>query len=273
MVAFVHQPKIVLTIAGFDPSSGAGATADLKTIAAHGLYGTAILTALTIQTTQGVCGWKPVEPKIVRDTLEALVVDMPPAAVKIGMLGSGEVASTLADFLACHQLQNVVLDPVVRSSSGADLLDEKGFATLRDRLLGLADVVTPNLAEAGMLADIEVNDLTSMQEACRKLTALGAKTVVVTGGHSAEPTDLLAETQPDGSLSLRMYPGERISTENTHGTGCAFSTALACNLALGASLADAVQAAKTYVTEALRNSYAVGKGTSPINHLFGCKPR
>jgi hydroxymethylpyrimidine/phosphomethylpyrimidine kinase len=166
-----------------------------------------------------------------------------------------------------------VLDPVVRSSSGADLLDEKGFATLRDRLLGLADVITPNLMEARMLADIEVNDLKSMQEACRKLKGFGTRNVVVTGGHLSEPTDVLAETQSDGSLSFRMYPGERISTENTHGTGCAFSTALACNLALGASLADAVQAAKTYVTEALRNSYAVGKGTSPINHLFGCKPR
>jgi hydroxymethylpyrimidine/phosphomethylpyrimidine kinase len=269
MVTLDQSPKIVLTIAGFDPSSGAGATADLKTIAAHGLYGSAVITALTVQTTQGVRGWEPVEPKLVRDTLEALTADMSPAGVKIGMLGSGEVAAVVAEFLADHQLRNVVLDPVVRSSSGADLLDEKGFATLRDRLLGLADVITPNLTEAGMLADMEANDLTSMHEACRKLKALGARSVVVTGGHLAEPTDLLAETQPDGSLSFRMYPGERISTENTHGTGCAFSTALACNLALGATLADAVQAAKAYVTEALRNSFAVGKGTSPINHLFG----
>jgi hydroxymethylpyrimidine/phosphomethylpyrimidine kinase len=273
MVTFGHQPKIVLTIAGFDPSSGAGVTADLKTIAAHGLYGTAVITALTIQTTQGVRGWEPVQPSLVRDTLEALVTDMRPAAVKIGMLGSGEVAAVVAEFLAGHRLQGVVLDPVVRSSSGADLLDEKGFATLRDKLLELADVVTPNLMEAGMLADIEVNDLPSMQEACRKLKALGANNVVVTGGHLPEPTDLLAETQLDGSLLFRKYHGERISTENTHGTGCAFSTALACNLALGASLAGAVQAAKTYVAEALRNSYAVGKGTSPINHFFGCKPR
>jgi hydroxymethylpyrimidine/phosphomethylpyrimidine kinase len=273
MVTFDQSPKIVLTIAGFDPSSGAGATADLKTIAAHGLYGTAVLTALTIQTTQGVRGWEPVQPKVVRDSLEALVTDMRPAAVKIGMLGSGEVPAVVVEFLADRQLQNVVLDPVVRSSSGARLLDEKGFATLRDKLLGLTDVVTPNLAEAGMLANIEVNDLTAMQEACRKLKAVGAKNVVVTGGHLAEPIDLLAETQTDGSLSFRVYPGERISTENTHGTGCAFSTALACNLALGASLADAVQAAKTYVTKALRNSYAVGKGTSPINHLFGRKSK
>jgi hydroxymethylpyrimidine/phosphomethylpyrimidine kinase len=271
MVTLDQSPKIVLTIAGFDPSSGAGATADLKTIAANGLYGTAVITALTVQTTQGVRGWEPVQPSLVRDTLEALVTDMRPTAMKIGMLGSGEVAAVVAEFLASHQLQNVVLDPVIKSSSGADLLVEKGLATLRDRLLGLADVVTPNLMEAGMLANIEVNDLTSMQEACRKLKALGAENVVVTGGHLAEPTELLAETQSDGSLSFRVYPGERIGTENTHGTGCAFSTALACNLALGASLVDAVQAAKTYVTEALRNSYAVGKGTSPINHFFGGK--
>ena len=271
MVTLDQQPKIVLTIAGFDPSSGAGVTADLKTIAAHGLYGTAVITALTVQTTQGVRGWEPVQPSLVRDTLEALASDMPPAAVKIGMLGSGEVAKVVAEFLADHRLQNVVLDPVIRSSSGTDLLDEKGFAILRDSLLGLADVITPNLMEAGMLADGEVNDLTSMEEACRKLKALGARNVVVTGGHLDEPTDVLAETQTDGSFSFRMYSGARIRTENTHGTGCAFSTALACNLALGAGLADAVQEAKTYVAEALRNSFAVGKGTSPINHFFGCK--
>jgi hydroxymethylpyrimidine/phosphomethylpyrimidine kinase len=263
-----EKPKVVLTIAGFDPCSGAGVTADLKTIAAHRLYGTATITALTVQNTQGVGGWEPVKPRVVRDTLEALMADMPPAAVKIGMLGSGEIASTIVDFLIAYRPPNVVLDPVLRSSSGTDLLDAEGVAILRSKLLDLATVITPNLTEASLLADLNVCDIDSMTEACVRLHTLGARNVVVTGGHLEEPVDFLCQTRRDGSLAFRTYPGEHIATRNTHGTGCAFSTALACNLALGTSLADSVAAAKTYVTEALRNSYAVGKGTNPINHLF-----
>lgn len=265
----IASSTIVLSIAGFDPSSGAGATADLKTIAAHGLYGTTVLTALTVQTTTGVRRWEPVAPALVMETLTGVMEDMPPAAVKIGMLGTGEIAGVVADFLERRRPANVVLDPVLRSSSGAELIDQTGFRVLRDVLLRLADVVTPNLAEAALLADAEVKDVASMKEACQKLKCLGAKNVAITGGHLAEPTDLLAQTHRDGSLGFRTYPGERIATPNTHGTGCAFSTALACNLALGKSLEDSVLAAKTYVTEALRHSYQVGKGTSPINHLFG----
>ena len=268
-----QSSKVVQAIAGFDPSSGAGVTADLKTIAAHGLYGTATVTALTVQTTQGVRRWEAVAATLVLETLEALLEDMPPVAVKIGMLGSGEIAGKVAKFLHSHSLPNVILDPVLKSSSGADLLDRRGADILRAELLGIADVITPNLAEAGLLGDLEVNDLASMEEACRRLRALGARNIVVTGGHLSEPTDLLAESEPDGSLSFRTYPGVQIPTLNTHGTGCAFSTALACNLALGSSLGDAVLKAKTYVSGALRNSYQVGKGTSPINHLFGLKRR
>jgi hydroxymethylpyrimidine/phosphomethylpyrimidine kinase len=260
---------IVLSIAGFDPSSGAGATADLKTIAAHGLYATTVLTALTVQTTTGVRRWESVAPALVMETLNGLMADMPPVAVKIGMLGTGEIADIVADFLERWRPPNVVLDPVLRSSSGADLIDQPGLRVLRDGLLGLAHVITPNLAEAGLLADVEVNDIASMKKSCQKLQLLGVRNVVVTGGHLVEPNDLLAQSQPDGSLSFRTYPGERIATPNTHGTGCAFSTALACNLALGKTLEDSVQAAKTYVADALRHAYQVGRGTSPINHLFG----
>lgn len=265
----ITSSPIVLSIAGFDPSSGAGATADLKTIAAHGLYGTTVLTALTVQTTTGVRRWEPVAPALVMETLNRLMDDMPPAAVKIGMLGTGEIARVVADFLERRRPANVVLDPVLRSSSGAELIDQTGFRVLRDVLLRLADVITPNLAEAALLADVGVNDIASMKEACQKLKGSGARNVVVTGGHLAETTDLLAQTQPDGRLDFRIYPGERIDTQNTHGTGCAFSTALACNLALAKTPEDSVLAAKIYVADALRHSYSVGKGTSPINHLFG----
>ena len=266
-----QSAKIVLTIAGFDPSSGAGITADLKTIVAHGLYGISAITALTVQTTRGVRGWQAVDPKLLRETLEALADDVHPSAIKIGMLGSEAVAAIVANFLHSHRFPNVVLDPILRSSSGTDLLDGNGFAVLRNELLPLADVITPNLVEAGLLTNLKVNNLPSMEEACRKLISVGAKNVVITGGHLDTTTDLLAESQPEGSLAFRTYAGELIPTPNTHGTGCGFSTALACNLAMGAGLAESVLKAKTYVADALRHSYRIGKCISPINHLFGFK--
>jgi hydroxymethylpyrimidine/phosphomethylpyrimidine kinase len=262
-------PKVVLTIAGFDPSSGAGITADLKTIAAHHLYGVACITALTVQSTEGVRRVQAVDAELVRETLEALIADICPAAVKIGMLGTGDVAEVVADFLSSSPLGNVVLDPVLRSSSGASLLDAGGFSTLRNRLLGRANVITPNLEEAGLVADMEVRDLDSAQAAARNLVEHGAKAVVVTGGHLKEATDVLAKRKADGSIEVQTFAGQKVETANTHGTGCAFSTALACNLALGLTPPKAVQAAKAYVTQALKSSYAVGKGVSPINHLFG----
>lgn len=266
-----QKPKVVLSIAGFDPSSGAGVTADLKTIAAHGLYGVACITALTVQTTQGVLRFETAHPELVRQTLEALVDDTPPSAVKIGMLGSAEVAAVVAEFLRSKPQSNVVLDPVLRSSSGADLLDDAGTNLLRRELLVLADLVTPNLDEAGRLAGMRVHGLESMQEACRRLKELGSRNVVVKGGHLESPTDLLAESQAGGGLRFRSYPGEKIATNNTHGTGCAFSTAIACNLAIGLRLDAAVLAAKNYVAAALRNSYPSGKGVGAVNHLFGWK--
>ena len=263
--------KVVLAIAGFDPSSGAGITADLKTIAAHGQYGTGCITALTVQTTQGVLRTESVRPELVRETLEALMDDLPPAAIKIGMLGSAEIAWAVAEFLKAHQPGNVVLDPVLRSSSGAQLLDEAGWEVLSREMLALVEVVTPNLAEASLLTGMAVTDLTLAEAACRTLIQMGARNVVVTGGHLERPTDLLAQPHSDGTVALRRYPGERINTPNTHGTGCAFSTALACELASGKCLEASVLAAKEYVTGALLNSYPVGKGTGPLNHLFSVR--
>ena len=264
--------EVVLTVAGFDPSSGAGVTADLKTIAAHGLYGVACITALTVQSTQGVRRCEAVGAELVRETLEVLVEDTPPSAVKIGMLGSQAVAACVAEFLSTNRLPNVVLDPVVRSSSGAELLDKRGIEILRNELMGLVDVVTPNVSEAALLSGVGVTDLTSMEKACRHLQKLGARNIVITGGHLTSPTDLLAEGQSDGSLKFTSYPGERIETKNTHGTGCAFSSALACNLALGRATVEAVQLAKHYVAGALRSSYSLGKGTGPVNHFYKQSP-
>jgi hydroxymethylpyrimidine/phosphomethylpyrimidine kinase len=260
-----HSEEVVLALAGFDPSSGAGITADLKTVAAHGHYGVACITALTAQTTRSVLRVEPVDPKVFRDTLEALAEDTPPAAVKIGMLATADLAFEVVDFLRRCRPANVVLDPVLQSSSGAALLDAAGLDVLRDELLGLVDVVTPNLSEAETLSGIAVCDLESMKVAASKLIRLGARNVVVTGGHLEETSDVLLRSTDS---EPQIFRGEKVCTANTHGTGCAFSTALACRLAEGMALKESVLAAKQYVTDALRHSYPVGKGTGPVNHLF-----
>jgi hydroxymethylpyrimidine/phosphomethylpyrimidine kinase len=258
-------PAIVLSIAGFDPSSGAGITADLKTIAAHGLFGISCITALTVQSTQGVAEVHPVAPGMVRRTLEVLFDDFRPEAIKIGMLANPEVAEVVAYILRQVGPPNVVLDPIIRSSSGAKLLDDAGTLFLRDQLISLADVITPNLEEAQQLVGMPVRTLPEMRAAARELHRLGAKNVVITGGHLDQPTDVLCvgtRTEP------MEFPGDHITTDSTHGTGCAFASAVACNLALGKSIVESVRAAKAYVSQALKLAYSVGKGKSPLNHLF-----
>jgi hydroxymethylpyrimidine/phosphomethylpyrimidine kinase len=268
--------RVVLTIAGFDPSSGAGVTADLKTVAAHGLYGVSGITALTVQTTLGVSRSEAVRPKLLRETLDALVVDMPPAAVKIGMLGSEAIAAEIADFLRVNALKNVVLDPVLRSSSGTELLDVAGLRILRGQLLGMVDVVTPNVDEASVLTGLPVADEAGMELACRELLKLGARSTVVKGGHLPQPVDLLATRSSNGTFVFHRFQNEKVETNSTHGTGCAYSTAIACHLAIGRSLegADgAVMHARDYVASALKEAYPVGKGTGPINHFHSARQK
>ncbi len=258
------MPLNVLTIAGFDPSSGAGVTADIKTIAAHGCYGLACITAYTVQSTQGVKAVQPVAPELVWDTLECLLRDVSIAAVRIGMLGSAEVAGKVADFLSSNRLPNVVLDPIVLSSSGASLLaGNEGLEIVRTRLLPLTTVATPNLYEAAVLTGLPVTSLPEMEAAATRLRELGVANVVVTGGHLDRPTDVL--TTASGT---ERFGADHIQSRSTHGTGCAFATALACNLANGLSVHDAVLGAKQYVREAIKNAYPVGKGTGPLNHLY-----
>lgn len=260
-------PPIVLTIAGFDPSSGAGVTADIKTIAAHGCYGVAAITALTIQSTTGVRRVAAVDPQALTDSLEELRRDVKVSAVHIGMLGSGEAASRVADFLIQESLPNVVLDPVLRSSSGANLLDEAGVRVLTQRLIPLADVITPNIAEAEVLTGCKARDLEQMKAAARRLHEMKAKAVVVTGGHLDSAIDVLSIDR-----DVKVFRAGRVESNNTHGTGCAFSTEMACQLALGRSLPEAVLLAKAYVLSAIKNSYSIGKGTGPVNHIFGFEP-
>jgi len=261
-------PPVVLTIAGFDPSCGAGVTADIKTIAAHGCYGTACITALTVQSTAGVQRVEPVSREFVRETLRELAADMPPAAVRIGMLGSADVVDAVAEFLDSTKPPNVVLDPIIKASSGAALLDDKGVQRLAKALLPLASVITPNIDEAATLTGLPVGDLEQMKAAARKLHQMGAQNVVVTGGHLERAIDVLSVASPEGVFEQLEFVSDRVRSTSTHGTGCAFATALAANLAQGRQLQYAIVLAKAYVTKAISRAFPLGKGAGPLHHLY-----
>ncbi len=271
-----EKPPVVLTIAGFDPSSGAGVTADIKTIAAHACYGVACITAMTVQSTKGVKRVEAADPGLITETLEELSADLEIAAVHIGMLGSAKVAKAVADFLSGSssgkasgkaRLSNIVLDPILKSSSGADLLDAAGTRVLIERLIPLADVVTPNVDEASVLTGIKVQELEDMKAASAKLHEMGASAVVITGGHLEKATDLLSFTTKRG-IEQEIFKAERQRSNSTHGTGCAFATAMACHLALDRGMAEAALLAKTYVTAAISYGQPLGKGTGPVHHLY-----
>jgi hydroxymethylpyrimidine/phosphomethylpyrimidine kinase len=275
-----EKPPVILTIAGFDPSSGAGITADVKTIAAHGCYGVACITALTVQSTSGVRRVEPVDPALIRDTLEELDADLDIAAVHIGMLGSAKVVKVVADFLEAAEksgntssrcrparLTNIVLDPILKSSSGADLLDSAGTRLLIERLIPLADVITPNTAEASAITTLRVNDLETMRESAAKLHQMGAAAVVITGGDLEKAIDLLSYPSSKGTQQ-EVFKAERQRSTSTHGTGCAFATSMACHLALDRGLAEATLLSKTYVGAAIANAQTLGKGTGPVHHLY-----
>jgi len=260
-------PPVVLTIAGFDPSSGAGITADVKTIAALGCYGVACISALTVQSTVGVRRVEPVDAGLVAETLTELASDIEIAAVHIGMLGSGKVVQAVADFLAEHKLPNVVLDPILRSSSGTALLDPAGRRLLIEKLLPLSTVVTPNIDEAAALTGLTVTNPEQMRAAARELHEMGASAVVVTGGHLEKAIDLLSFTSKRG-IEQELFKSVRLKSNSTHGTGCAFATSVACHLALGRGLPEAVLLAKAYVAAAISHAHPLGHGTGPVHHLY-----
>jgi hydroxymethylpyrimidine/phosphomethylpyrimidine kinase len=266
-----EKPPVVLTIAGFDPSSGAGVTADIKTIAAHGCYGVACITAMTVQSTAGVLRVEAVDPELVTETLEELASDVPIAAVHIGMLGSGKVVKAVVEFLGKRsgkaKLPNVVLDPILESSSGASLLDAAGTRLLIEKLIPLADVITPNVEEAAILTGLKVTDLEEMRASAKKLHQMGSAAVVITGGHLDKAIDLLSFTTKQG-VQEEVFKAERQRSNSTHGTGCAFATAMSCHLALDRGLAEAALLAKTYVTAAIAAGHPLGRGTGPVHHLY-----
>jgi hydroxymethylpyrimidine/phosphomethylpyrimidine kinase len=266
------RPPVVLSIAGYDPSSGAGVTADVKTAAANGCFAVTCITAVTVQNTVGVLRVRPIEAEIVGETLFELAADFTISAVRIGMLGSGEVAGEVAGFLEEVRPPHIVLDPIFRSSSGMPLvLDADAVGTLDLRLLKLAEVVTPNAAEATFLSGMKVETLEQAREAGRRILDRGAQNVVVTGGHLPENTDLLVWRDGGGSVREELFEGARIESNATHGTGCAFATSIACNLAGGRTIPEAVRAAKEYVRKAIEAAPEIGRGKGPMGLLFGLK--
>jgi hydroxymethylpyrimidine/phosphomethylpyrimidine kinase len=261
--------QTALTIAGFDPSSGAGVTADLMVFAAHGLFGTSCITSLTVQSTVEVRATTAVAPEILRASLSCLQRDVPPAGIKIGMLGTAANVKVVVEFLEALRGEEgrvpVVLDPVLRSSSGRELLDADGVAVMRKELLPLVDWVTPNLEELGVLTERLVKRREDMPDAAAALQGMGWElNVLATGGHLNPPDDLLLAA--DGEVS--WLPGEQIVSRSTHGTGCAFSSALLSRLVLKDGMKDAAVMAKQYVAEAIRTAVPIGKGLGPLNLLW-----
>jgi hydroxymethylpyrimidine/phosphomethylpyrimidine kinase len=257
----------VLSIAGSDPSGGAGIQADLKTFSARGVYGMAVLTALTAQNTQGVSGVHLVPAAFVADQIRAVFADVRVDAVKLGMIANAEIADAVADALQQHSGVPVVLDPVMVAKGGANLLDPAAVDVLTRRLLPLATVLTPNLPEAAaLLHGTAAESREEMADQAQRLRALGPAAVLVKGGHLAgdESPDVLAT-----SAGLSWFEAARIKTTNTHGTGCTLSSALAAELAKGATLFQAVAAAKSYLAGAVAqaDTLEVGSGHGPVQHF------
>jgi hydroxymethylpyrimidine kinase/phosphomethylpyrimidine kinase len=257
-------PPILLTIAGFDPSCGAGTAADLKVFAAHGCYGVAAITSLTVQNTQGVTDVQNTPSATLRAQLDCLASDSEIAAVKIGMLGNRGNAAVVAEFLDAGKFAHVVHDPVMKSSSGAELLDAAGIKFVVTELLKRSTVITPNIPEAEILTGMTIKEVADMEAAARKIVEMGAHAVIVKGGHMEQrAVDVLF----DGNEIVALA-GDRVREESLHGTGCAFASAIAAQLASGRSLREAAMLAKAYVTKAIEKSYPTGKGRSPLDHFY-----
>jgi len=256
-------PPIALTVAGSDSGGGAGIQADLKTFHAFGVFGTSALTAITAQNTRGVTAIHPVPLDVVRAQIDAVVSDLRPAALKSGMLATTPLVSTVATAIREHALQRYVLDPVMVATSGDRLLEEDAVRTIVEELLPLADLVTPNLPEAEILADMRVRTPADMREAARRILDLGAAAVLMKGGHlDAEVVDILMAKDME-----REWVRPRIETRHTHGTGCTLSAAITAALALGDPLPEAVARGIRFIERAIAEAPGLGSGRGPVSHF------
>jgi hydroxymethylpyrimidine/phosphomethylpyrimidine kinase len=258
----MHVPK-ALTIAGSDSGGGAGIQADLKTFSAFRVFGMSVLTAATAQNSLGVQGVLNLPPEFVARQIDSVLSDFGADAVKIGMLSTAAIAEVVAERLRAHEQKRIVVDPVMIAKSGDPLLQPDARAALIRAVLPLADVVTPNLHEASALAEMPVDSEADMEEAARRILALGPRTVLVKGGHLKDAaTDILWNGK-----DLTRFTAPRIDSPNTHGTGCTFSSAIAAGLARGRPLGDAIREAKAYVTAAIREGFAAGQGVGALRHF------
>lgn len=267
----LDNPPVCLTIAGHDPSGGAGIIADIKTFTAFGCFATAAITSLTFQNTTGVFGAAHQTAEIVRGQVEPVIQDFPVAAVKTGMLPTGEIIEETARLVRENNLPNFVVDPVVRSTSGYDLIDDVALRVLIEKLFPLAVVVTPNIGEAERIANQKIETEQDRRSAAQKIRELGARAVLIKGGHFANAESEKIKTARDLLLDesgFSVFEAEWIETTATHGTGCTLASAIAANLALGKDLKTAISIAKKFVTEAIRTAPRLGHGNSPVNHGF-----
>ena len=263
-----------LTIAGSDSSGGAGVQADLKTFAAYGVYGCSVITAVTAQNTMGVCEIYPLPPGIVKQQLEAVLSDIHPDVIKIGMLANSSIIHSIANTLRQFPRKPLVLDPVMAAKSGDLLLEKEAVHSLREELFPLTDILTPNIPEAEYLIGSPIQDEGDMREAARKILGMGVASVLIKGGHGIQQPSaqekgrrIVIDLFYDGK-EMREITGPRIDTPHTHGTGCTLSSAIAAGLAKGLTPLEAIQNAREYLTAALQNAYAVGKGKSPPHHFY-----
>lgn len=254
--------KTVLSIAGTDPTGGAGIQADLKTIEAHGLFGMSVITVVIAQNTTGVFGMQPVSPSLVAQQIDCVFDDICPDAVKLGMLYDAEIIHVTAERLRAHHAQNIVLDPVMMSSSGHDLLRPDAAKALVEEIFPLCTLITPNLAEASALSGSYISTKAQMEQAAQRIASTTGGAVLVKGGHLSDCADdlLYAEGQ------MHWLPSTRINNPNTHGTGCTLSSAIACGLAQGVSLTGSVMRAKRYLTACIQYALDLGHGSGPLQH-------
>lgn len=256
--------KNVLTIAGSDSCGGAGIQADLKTFSAHGVYGMSVITAITAQNTMGVFDVQDIDKDIIENQISCIYEDIQVSAVKIGMVSKIETIDAIAEGLLKYNAGNIVLDPVMISKSGFDLLKPESKKTLIEKLIPIATVITPNIPEAEVILDRKIDTLDKMVIAAKDIHKLGPKSVLLKGGHlDHNATDVLFHKG-----EIYYLKGEKIHTKNTHGTGCTLSSSIASNLALGYDLEEAVKRAKDYITMAIKHSFSIGHGVGPTHHFY-----
>ncbi|HJY33510.1 MAG TPA: bifunctional hydroxymethylpyrimidine kinase/phosphomethylpyrimidine kinase [Vicinamibacterales bacterium] len=257
--------RTALTIAGSDSGGGAGIQADLKTFAACGVYGTSAITAVTAQNTLGVTAWEPVSTELVIAQIEAVAGDIPPAAVKTGMLPTAAIVEAVSAAIEGLDLPNLVVDPVMVAKGGDRLLRDDAVAAMKTHLFRLAEVLTPNIPEAEALTGMRITSVDDMLAAARRIREMGPRVVIVKGGHAASHESVDVVCLPHQEFELR---GPRIATVHTHGTGCTFASAIAAHLALGRPLEEAIREARTYLEGAIRHAPGLGAGQGPLNHFW-----